>query len=312
MPCTCLTIPCDPLLDLCPWTILILPNSFFQILVLLPTIYVLTWPTDFLGVTSFISFIAVNYVDVIPVDCISKHIWYRGLYLATCIPLGLVALIWLAWSAARLVRPLTASAQFNRAVFLSLFILFSVFPSASGKILQLFNCIQLGANFYVLRYNVNTQCYTSEYYSYLGYAIASLLIFPVGIPVLFFTLLASRARKGLLLTVGNRARFGLLTNGYVLPRFWWFEEAVSCAFGLLVCGRIETARRACLPNSARSCAPRPLLPTPRSSFGSFSSRLLPYSSSPGPQHSSWCLSSSASALPFWLSSCGPTRSGATI
>ena len=49
-----------------------------QIVVLLPTTYVLTWPTDFLGFTTIFDFIAVNYVDVLPVDCVSKHNWYNG------------------------------------------------------------------------------------------------------------------------------------------------------------------------------------------------------------------------------------------
>ena len=45
---------------------------------LLPDIYVLTWPTTFLGFTTIFKFISLNYVDVLLVDCISRHNWYNG------------------------------------------------------------------------------------------------------------------------------------------------------------------------------------------------------------------------------------------
>ena len=68
----------------------------------------------------------------------------------------------------------------------------------------------MGENYWVMRYSQTTQCYVDEYNKYTAYAAVMVVLYPAGVPLLFFFVLYSIVRKQRLDDETTVARYGFL------------------------------------------------------------------------------------------------------
>ena len=86
-------------------------------------------------------------------------------------------------------------------------------------------CVEVeGESF--LASDFNLRCYDSEWYRYLTANIIFLIMYPVGIPLLFFVLLwRNRSNFGL---ASVRVRFGFVFQGEAFVRSWCWSVLTLC------------------------------------------------------------------------------------
>ena len=116
-------------------------------------------------------------------------------------------------------------------------------PTA-GTVLQFFSCQQLGDNFFVLRYSQTTECFTPDYEAFRPYAIVCVLLYPVGVPLLFLGWLWRLVRTQQLGNAAARARYGFLYQSYT--RQYWVRAGPG---SLRVCSPNQSN----LTEALRSC-----------------------------------------------------------
>ena len=119
---------------------------------------------------------------------------------------------------------------------LFLYLLFLIYPSVSSTVLRHFVCKQIDDRSFLLT-DLRIQCYTDEWTTYAFIAIALILIYPVGIPVLFFSLLKLNQKD--LREPRIKAQLGFLYAGYRLEIWWW--EIVDCVLKLTLTSMLAFA-----------------------------------------------------------------------
>jgi len=116
-----------------------------------------------------------------------------------------------------------------------LMLLFTVYPNCSRIMLGFFNChaIQWDDDTvkHFLKTDYSLECFEGDWMYYLPWAIVGVLLYPIGIPVLFYNLLApfNRNRElnnGLqtMQTPEVADRYDFLFCRFV-PEYWWYETS---------------------------------------------------------------------------------------
>ena len=93
-----------------------------------------------------------------------------------------------AWTLQRCCKHLAASYAWN-AVWL---ILFTVTPSVTYVVFSVFDCLEVNGDRYMLL-DMRLSCDDDSYAAYLRVAIPGLLLYPIGVPLLFFVAAWSNA-----------------------------------------------------------------------------------------------------------------------
>jgi len=112
---------------------------------------------------------------------------------------------------------------------LFLYALFLIYPGVSSTVLRLYVCKQIYANYYLLA-DLNVQCYTTEWNKFAFAGMTLILLYPIGIPVFFFSLLWMNRTQ--LHSDRVRAQLGFLYGGYRAESWYW--EVVDCVSKLFL------------------------------------------------------------------------------
>jgi len=72
---------------------------------------------------------------------------------------------------------------------LALFTLFLLYPGVSSSVLAMFTCHDVEGTYYMLS-DIRVLCLDARWYRYLPVAVMALLVYPIGIPGLFYALLS--------------------------------------------------------------------------------------------------------------------------
>lgn len=186
------------------------------------------WPSGF--VNAFVvmfSFISFDFMNIIPLGCMMDLTFYADFMLTIYTPLILIVLVQVATAGKYLLdkkkgdTKASDSYKDNTMKF-SLLVLFILFPSVSLKMCSMFDCREIYGQYW-LRADVQLQCYDDVWTSYAVVATAGVLVYPIGIPLLFCTILMRNLSQ--LGTPGMRARFGFLYSGFMVV--FWFGELVE-------------------------------------------------------------------------------------
>lgn len=137
---------------------------------------------------------------------------------------------------------------------LFLYMLFLIYPSVSSTVLRHFVCKQIDDRSYLWE-DLRVQCYTDRWITFAFVAIALTLLYPVGIPVFFFSLLKLNQKD--LREPRIKAQLGFLYAGYRLEVWWW--EIADCVNKLVLTCMLAFAPVSAQPHShALQPPPAPL------------------------------------------------------
>ena len=207
--------------------------SFLQVATNLGTNLNIVWPTTYVN---FLLFFDVSNFDfalssAVSADCIGVVNYYSK-YVAIVLtpPIILVFTVlfyllpnYLEWGPFRsktLQERQRGKMNFWR---LFLYLLFLVYPSVSSTVLRLYVCQEIvGTNSSgsFLTTDLRVECYTSLWTSYTYASLILILLYPIGIPIFFFSIL--RVNQENLREPRIRAQLGFLYAGY-RGECWWFE-----------------------------------------------------------------------------------------
>ena len=141
---------------------------------------------------SWMSFIELDFVRIIPVECMMPHNFFYKLFASTSIPLGLAGIILVCGKLASLARrdPTERREVWIYAYSWFLLLTYVVFTGVSTTVLRFFNCVEYDSvnadgsskRLYVLQADHSISCESESYKEWKGYAWIMVFIYPVGIP----------------------------------------------------------------------------------------------------------------------------------
>jgi hypothetical protein len=167
-------------------------NSFFQVVLLLGAIYDINWPPEFLEFLNFFSVFEFDFLRIFKLACFVNFDAHSTLYGLSAVLLvleiiviaGLVSLFWAK-------KRNTAQKYQHRIQSLLgwvLLITYFVYPFGCKSIFGIFNCIEVDGVRY-LRADLQVECHSAQHQAAEGFAWFMILLFPVGLPLLYFFML---------------------------------------------------------------------------------------------------------------------------
>jgi hypothetical protein len=182
------------------------------------------FPPVFSGIVSVFSFANLDFVSVTPMGCVMPITYHHQLLGYTLLPLigfGLLLGLYKFLSVGAKGNP--RGNKFRDQVFNAFLLLtFLVLPTTSTKILNTFACDGLDDGTRVLRGDMGIDCDSTVHKFFQIYAGCMILVYPIGIPLMYFVLL--RNAKGLL----DRGQ-GELVNTKIVKLVEEVEEATEAA-----------------------------------------------------------------------------------
>ena len=223
--------------------------AYFQVVGGLGFLFGIKFPPIYSKFSSFIGgLVSLDFISFLPVGCMAPTDFYNSLLAYTLLPL-LVSAILIGYYIALSKRSDASSSQLRNKIFeLFLTLTFILLPSVSVKIFSTFAChdFDTGASFLKVDYSID--CNTGTHTAVMLFAGVMIIIYPVGVPVMYFFLLW---RKRHLLDPGQRSKEGKMSEEEALnealaereehetrdvtlkalsflygsyePKYWWFE-----------------------------------------------------------------------------------------
>ena len=163
--------------------------SYYQVMTMLPFILNLSFPPVFTMVSNlFGSVVNLNFISLMPLGCIMKSDFHRQMVGYTAIPfiIGLVMIV-----AYAILKRNKRSIPLSNEIFASfLFLTFLVLPSVSIQIFSTFACREFDGGYgSYLKVDYSINCAEPSHKLFKIYAGVMALVYPVGIPVLYWQLL---------------------------------------------------------------------------------------------------------------------------
>ncbi|GMH98757.1 hypothetical protein TrVE_jg2081 [Triparma verrucosa] len=234
--------------------------TYFQVVGSLGFIYSLKFPPIYSTATNiFGGIVSLDFISFMPLGCIAPADFYSQLVAYTAIPVILSAML-IAYYIKLSNSPDPNANDLKVKVFqVFLTLTFIVLPSVSIKIFSTFACQRFDGDYgSYLKADFSINCNSDEHKAFQTYAALMILLFPIGVPVMYFVLLYKKREKldpGQGLFASTTSPEGALEKALSIrakhesedtlllslrflyssyePRMWWFEV-------------FETLRRLCL------------------------------------------------------------------
>ena len=161
----------------------------------------------------------------LPLSCLQLGSFFNQLLFLVLSPCVLGLLI-LSFSLAVEVLTKRKAASFKagllRALPYLLYLLFFAFPLISSRAFQAFDCEEFDDSTRFLRADYSLACYDTEHGRVVSLAWVAIALYPLGVPLLYLTLLLF-ARKAILAEKPTELSRSLtfLHQDYTPPMFWW-------------------------------------------------------------------------------------------
>jgi hypothetical protein len=223
--------------------------AYFQVVGGLGFLFGIKFPPIYSRVTAFIGgVVSLDFISFLPLGCMFSNDFYSSLLAYTAFPLLLSAiLIGYYVSLSKKTDEDSVSTR-NKVFELFLLMTFILLPSVSIKIFSTFACHDFddGSSFLKVDYSIDCKASTHSFYSL--YSGLMILVYPIGIPFMYWYLLWRRRH---LLSCSHRAKEMEMSEDRALksaleereaneeehatlkalsflygsyePKYWWFE-----------------------------------------------------------------------------------------
>jgi hypothetical protein len=232
--------------------------TLWQIVSLLPFTLDLKFPSAYKTIASILNVfnLGVSVSSLVTCSTSSSFDAIDNLVFETVYPVVVVSGLWLLRTAHLSVRRAQDPASNARisSIYFGVFLVFTylILPVVTLTIFQIFSCqdvnpddVESGYDRYYMTVDYNMSCSSSKYRFGLGWAIASIFVYPVGIPSYYFYILYSarddiKNRDVILSEEAGRSRDAHLQSMKLLFEFYkphlWYWEVVETIYRLLLTG----------------------------------------------------------------------------
>lgn len=187
------------------------------------------WPSRYEEFVLYFDVANFDFIVQSSFSCVDSLSYYRTFLVIVLTPIVVFVVIGVFYLLPRyygLCGRTSEETQFRSNINfwrMFLYILFLIYPGVSSTVLRLYICKNVFGKHYLLT-DVRVECYT-ETWTYFAYSSISLVIlYPIGIPLFFYSLL--RINRDELQEDRVKAQIGFLYGGY-RNDVWWFEIADS-------------------------------------------------------------------------------------
>eukprot|EP00656_Telonema_subtile_P056092 TRINITY_DN8882_c0_g2_i3.p1 TRINITY_DN8882_c0_g2~~TRINITY_DN8882_c0_g2_i3.p1 ORF type:complete len:1868 (+),score=407.84 TRINITY_DN8882_c0_g2_i3:232-5835(+) len=212
--------------------------AYFQVVIAIMLGGSQPFPTDFSQLMDYFEIVNIDVVAMFRSMCVSDFNFYSNFLWNLLMPVTVIGLLVLyTW----FTRPdpadesLEAKTHTSFCWKSSLMLLFIIYPNCSRVMLSMFNCHAIkwddDTTKYFLRADYSIECFEGDWWAYMPWAALGVLLYPVGVPVLFYGLIKQYATNGLEDTGGVslddpvvKEKFDFLFARFV-PDFWWYETS---------------------------------------------------------------------------------------
>ena len=159
------------------------------------TLPFVSYPEPFEALVAWMSFIELDFVRIVPMSCMMSYSFFDTLLASTLFPLILAAIILGAGKISSRMRrdPADQRAAWIYAHSWFLLLTYVVFTGTSTTVLRFFNCVEYESvdatgsleTLRVLQADHSISCDSPSYKAWTGYAVIMVLIYPIGIPMLY-------------------------------------------------------------------------------------------------------------------------------
>jgi Leucine-rich repeat (LRR) protein len=163
--------------------------TFFQIVLLLPAVYLVPYPTDYIIFLNIFSFVNINVVQIFSLGCISGWDFHISFVFACALPLFVATLLAIAAVVYSLIKGHNAAqGKKSRQQAFGLFLLFlwCIFPFICNRTFQMFACETFDDGQELLRADYSIDCTSDNHRSFQIFAGIMIAAYPIGVPCLFF------------------------------------------------------------------------------------------------------------------------------
>ena len=214
------------------------PNFTYKLKILVAFIQIVTnitsgvevqWPTKYETTVQYFDVANVDFViaNATSAECIDDYDYYTKYIVILLAPVITILIVTFTYYVPRTHRLFCFSNLSNTEVArvvvkywkMMLYILFLVYPAVSSTILRLYVCKEVGDTSYLVA-DMSVECHTTKWKAFTYYGVFMILLYPIGIPLFFFTLLYKN--QDTLRENDTKARIGFLYAGY-RHDVWWFE-----------------------------------------------------------------------------------------
>ncbi|CAM9121469.1 unnamed protein product, partial [Discosporangium mesarthrocarpum] len=178
---------------------------FIQISASLPVVLKIQFPANFMTFLASLDLLNMSIVKALGLGCLFNGNFHSELIFKTMAPLAVAVAIWCIFVVSLWQSPCSnkkgGSGSSGRVLcksFLSYFMWLSYFAlvPASNTILQTFFCESFDDGRTLLQADYSIDCDSEEHGQYRLYAVAMVLVYPVGIPTLY-TVILFKSRRSL-------------------------------------------------------------------------------------------------------------------
>eukprot|EP01116_Phalansterium_solitarium_P016290 TRINITY_DN3766_c0_g2_i1.p1 TRINITY_DN3766_c0_g2~~TRINITY_DN3766_c0_g2_i1.p1 ORF type:complete len:1774 (+),score=565.66 TRINITY_DN3766_c0_g2_i1:1129-6450(+) len=176
--------------------------AYIQVFSQITTTFKITWPTEFSDFVKSMKFINLDYLGAVSGACtfgLYTGYYYVGFFALLVGPVVVLAAFYgilvLLMIIIRVVRTRKGSwPEVDLDVVMDIFLkwtftfLFVFYIEVSVKMLQYWKCVEIDGGQY-LEADFSIQCWTGMHLEFVPMAVIGTLVYPVGVPVLFFIVL---------------------------------------------------------------------------------------------------------------------------
>jgi len=167
--------------------------SLIQVLTQIGTVFAIRFPNVFASVLRWLAVLQLDFLTLMPLDCVFPVDFHTSLLLRTLVPL-VVMLVLAAFGFSALHmggdKPTSSWTWLGNLLFNLVFaILFLIYPSISSKTFATFQCEDLDDGSSVLRADLRIDCDSDDHFGYVLYAALMVVVYPIGAPLLYSYLL---------------------------------------------------------------------------------------------------------------------------
>ena len=146
------------------------------------------YPPAYENLLAALSVVDLNLGTILSLSCVVETNFYVRLILVTIAPVAVLGALVITYGVAMLRNGHSIHAKRvarNKHIAVGFFLLFAVYSSVSYTIFQTFVCDLLDSGVRYLRSDYDLICGTKTHVAYMTYAGFMILVYPVGIPVVF-------------------------------------------------------------------------------------------------------------------------------
>jgi hypothetical protein len=206
--------------------------TFFQVVLLLPVVFLVSYPTSYIQFLSVFEALNINVVEIFQLGCVPSWDFHASVIFVCMLPLCIGMLFAAgAMSVSHCVPNRKRRTKlYGHIVYWFLMLLYCVYPSLTYFVFQVFQCETFDNGSKLLRADYSIDCDADVHSNYVVFAGCMIVLYPLGVPLLYLATLWQHKKEvsDAQLRESTYAKSKHLAFFYADYRaeFWWWEIVV--------------------------------------------------------------------------------------